>query len=160
MKKTLFTLALVAAFAGFGFAQAPAADAPAVNPNAAEFKFEEESFDFGTIKEGAQATHEFKFKNTGKEPLLVTNVQPSCGCTTPKWTKEPIKPGEEGSITAVYNSNGRPGAFNKQLTITSNTKTPTKLIYIKGTVEPKPKEDLTPVNPQPVGPTAKPKGGN
>ncbi len=150
-------MALVLTAMGFAFAQTPATDV-APNPNAPDFKFDTETFDFGTVKEGDQATHEFKFKNTGKEPLVITNVQASCGCTTPKWSKEPVKPGAEGTITAVYNSNGRPGAFNKQITVTSNGKVPAKVIYIKGNVEPKPKEDLTPVNIAPAGPTAKPKG--
>lgn len=157
MKKIILSAAFMLTAMGFAFAQTPATEAaPAVNPNAADFKFEAENHDFGTVKEGEQATYEFKFKNVGKEPLVITNVQASCGCTTPKWSKEPVKPGAEGVITAVYNSNGRPGAFNKQITVTSNAKTPTKVVYIKGNVEPKPKEDLTPVNPAPAGPTAKP----
>lgn len=122
----------VASFATFSIAQT--APAP-VNPNAADFKFEKEVHDFGTIKEGVQAEYVFKFTNTGKEPLVITNVQASCGCTTPKWTKEPIKPGESGSVTAIYNSKGRPGNFNKAVTITSNAKTAQKVLFIKGNVE-------------------------
>lgn len=124
----------VASFATFSIAQTAPAAAP-VNPNAADFKFEKEVHDFGTIKEGVQAEYVFKFTNTGKEPLVITNVQASCGCTTPKWTKEPIKPGESGSVTAIYNSKGRPGNFNKAVTITSNAKTAQKVLFIKGNVE-------------------------
>ncbi|MDW8273195.1 MAG: DUF1573 domain-containing protein [Chitinophagales bacterium] len=107
---------------------------PAANPNAPVFKFEEEVFDFGEVPEGPQVTHEFKFKNVGKEPLILTNVKASCGCTTPSWSKEPILPGKEGSITATYNTQGRVGPFTKAITITSNASEPTKVITIKGVV--------------------------
>jgi hypothetical protein len=135
MKKLVLSLIAVASFATLSVAQtAPAAPAPA-NPNAADFKFEKEVHDFGTVKEGVQAEYVFKFTNTGKEPLVITNVQASCGCTTPKWTKEPVKPGESGQVTAIYNSKGRPGTFNKAITITSNAKTAQKVLFIKGNVE-------------------------
>ena len=135
MKKLVLSFIAVASFATVSVAQTAPAAAP-VNPNAADFKFEREVHDFGTIKEGAQAEYVFKFTNTGKEPLVITNVQASCGCTTPKWTKEPVKPGESGSVTAIYNSKGRPGNFNKAVTITSNAKTAQKVLFIKGNVEP------------------------
>jgi hypothetical protein len=109
--------------------------APVENPNAADFKFDTEVHDFGNIKEGVQAEHTFKFTNTGKEPIVITNVQASCGCTTPTWSKEPIKPGAQGSVTAIYNSKGRPGNFNKAVTVTSNAKTAQKVLFIKGNVE-------------------------
>ncbi len=103
--------------------------------NKPEFKFEKETHDFGTVKEGEMATYEFVFTNTGKEPLIITNVAASCGCTTPTWTREPVKPGEQGKIKAVYNSQNRPGPFTKSITISSNAKTPTKVVNIKGVVE-------------------------
>jgi hypothetical protein len=134
MKKLVLSLIAVASFATVSVAQTAPAASPA-NPNAADFKFEREVHDFGTIKEGVQAEYVFKFTNTGKEPLVITNVQASCGCTTPKWTKEPVKPGESGSVTAIYNSKGRPGNFNKAVTITSNAKTAQKVLFIKGNVE-------------------------
>ncbi len=134
MKKLVLSIFALASFATASLAQAPAAPAPA-NPNAADFKFEREVHDFGNIKEGVQAEYTFKFTNTGKEPLVITNVQASCGCTTPKWTKEPVKPGETGQVTAIYNSKGRPGNFNKAITITSNAKTAQKVLFIKGNVE-------------------------
>ncbi|QMU29216.1 DUF1573 domain-containing protein [Adhaeribacter radiodurans] len=98
-------------------------------------KFEKETHEFGTITEGVQATYEFKFKNTGNQPVVISNVQPSCGCTTPDWTKEPILPGKSGMVKAVYNSADRPGAFHKSITVTSNASTPTQALFIKGTVE-------------------------
>ena len=68
------------------------------------------------------------------KPLIIKNVRASCGCTTPLWPKEPIMPGKEAVIKAVYNSKGRVGNFNKAITITSNADTPTKVLYIKGTI--------------------------
>ncbi len=96
--------------------------------------FEKETHEFGNLAEGVQATYAFKFKNTGNQPVIISNVQPSCGCTTPDWTKEPILPGKTGLVKAVYNSSGRPGAFHKAITVTSNAATPTQVLFIKGTV--------------------------
>ncbi len=102
-----------------------------------EIKFEKDSHDFGTVSEGTQASYEFKVKNVGNQPVIIANVQPSCGCTTPDWTKDPILPGKTGIIKAVYNSTGRPGPFHKSITVTSNGANPTAVIYIKGEVGPK-----------------------
>ncbi len=110
------------------------AQAP-VNPNAATADFKEESYNFGDVGEGPQITHEFKFTNNGKEPLILSNVKASCGCTTPSWPKDPILPGKEATILVTYNTQGRPGKFTKSITITSNAATPSKVIYINGTVE-------------------------
>ncbi len=106
-----------------------------VNPNAAEFRFDNERHDFGELDEGPKATHEFSFTNVGKEPLIITNARASCGCTVPKWPKEPILPGQSSSIKVEYNTKGRPNSFNKAITITSNAKSRTKVIYIKGFVK-------------------------
>ncbi len=100
-----------------------------------EFKFEEESYDFGQITEGDKAEHVFKFKNVGNEPIMISNVRASCGCTTPSWPREPIPPGGESHIKAIYNSKNRPGGFHKSITITSNAKSPTKVVRIKGNAE-------------------------
>lgn len=110
------------------------------NPNAPKIKFAQEAFDFGTVVEGPQATHEFKFKNEGKEPLILSNVKASCGCTVPTWPKEPILPGKESVITATYNTQGRVGAFTKTITIESNADGGSKVITIKGEVI-KPEDD-------------------
>ncbi len=95
--------------------------------------FNEDSHDFGTIPEGPAAEYEFKFKNTGSEPIVITKVHASCGCTTPSYSKEPVKPGETGTVKAVYNTQGRPTPFNKSITVVSNAGT--KVLVIKGTVE-------------------------
>jgi hypothetical protein len=75
----------------------------------------------------------FTFKNTGKTPLLISNVQASCGCTTPDYTKEPIAPGKKGSITATYNA-AAVGQFNKTITVTSNGGDPI-MLTLQGTVQ-------------------------
>ncbi len=107
----------------------------AANPNAPDLKFVTDQHDFGTVPEGPQAKYDFEFTNEGKEPLVLQNVQASCGCTTPEWPKSPILPGQKAKITAIYNTQGRPGAFTKTITVTSNAKTPSKVITIRGTVE-------------------------
>lgn len=101
--------------------------------------FERTTHDFGKINEAdGRVTTVFAFKNEGITPLVLTNVRASCGCTTPKWTREPVEPGATGEITVTYNPNGRPGRFQKTITITSNATEPTLRLYIKGEVIPKP----------------------
>ena len=149
--KKIFTLGTIALFTTASFAQVsptvtatpPTDQAPAVNPNAGTFKFGEETFDFGTVPQGTPVTHEFTFENTGKEPIVIKNVQASCGCTTPTWPKEPVLPGKTAVISATYNA-ANPGSFTKSITVTSNATEPTKVLYIKGTVKEKPKDQTTP----------------
>src|SRR4051812_21938025 len=97
-------------------------------------KFDSENYDFKNVGEGTLAGHEFKFTNVGNAPVVISNVQASCGCTTPEWTKTPVMPGKTGIVKAVYNSNGRPGVFNKTVTVTSNASMPSVVLSIKGTV--------------------------
>ena len=107
--------------------------------------FEKTEHDFGKIhEEDGRVSVVFAFKNEGMAPLVLSNVRASCGCTTPTWTKEPVEPGQSGSITVTYNPNGRPGRFQKTVTITSNATEATKRVYIKGEVIPK---QAKPVNP-------------
>ena len=162
MKKVV--LSAIVAMIGFGFAghaqnAAPAATptvAPAPNPNAAELAFEKDVHDFGTIKNGGNGVYEFKFKNTGKEPLIIANAQGSCGCTVPSWSHEPIKPGAESTIKVSYDTK-RTGPFQKTVTITSNAKTNPKTLTIKGTVEAPPVEQTSPEKPAGGAPVETPK---
>ena len=101
--------------------------------------FENSEHDFGEIQEkGGKVSYKFFFKNVGDESLLILSVKPSCGCTTPNWSKNPIKPGEEGFIIAQYNPRGRPGVFRKSLNVVTNQSIKDKpnniYIYIKGNV--------------------------
>ncbi len=100
-------------------------------------KFDNESHNFGTVQEGEKATHVFKFVNHSKEPIVIQSARASCGCTTPSYSKEPVKPGGTGSVTAVYNTKNRPGKFNKTVTVTTNFGN--KVLKISGTVNPEPK---------------------
>ena len=98
-----------------------------------EFKFETETFDFGKIPQGKPVTHEFKFKNIGDQPLIISNVESTCGCTVPKYTNTPVKKGESGTISVTFNA-AAVAPFTKAVTIKSNAKTPVKVLYIKGEV--------------------------
>jgi hypothetical protein len=138
--KNLYLLFLL--FFGWSVAQAQTAATPP-NPNAPEIAFEAETHDFGTIDQGGNGTYEFKFKNTGKEPLIITDAKGSCGCTVPSWPKEPIKPGASSTIKVTYDTK-RVGAFNKSVTITSNAKSSVKTIVIKGDVKATPQEETFP----------------
>lgn len=102
--------------------------------------FEASTHDFGAIQEeNGNVAHEFKFTNTGNAPLVIQAVKPSCGCTTPDWSKEPVLPGKTGFIRAEFNPKNRPGAFNKSLTVTTNANPAITRLYIKGNVAPKPR---------------------
>lgn len=100
--------------------------------------FQKTSHDFGKINEAdGRVTTIFEFKNEGMQPLVLSNVRASCGCTTPTWTKTPIEPGQTGNITVTYNPSGRPGKFQKTITVTSNATEATTKLTIKGEVIPK-----------------------
>jgi len=92
--------------------------------------------DFGVFREDAgRQTYNFEVTNTGNAPLVIQNVVASCGCTTPTWTKTPIPPNGKGVITAIYDPAGRPGAFNKTLTVYSNANPGQVVLVIKGEVK-------------------------
>ena len=94
--------------------------------------------DFKTINEvDGAVSHTFKIKNEGQTPLVITNVAPSCGCTSREWTKEPIAPGKTGDIKVTFDPTGRPGPFVKTISVYSNGYTGSYILTIKGTVEPK-----------------------
>jgi len=140
MKKTflpkfLVTLVMLVGIAITGHAQESVTVNP--DPNAAEIAFDTEVIDFGTVEYGADITKEFRFRNTGKSPLILSDVKPGCGCTTPTWSKEPVKAGGSGIIKVKYDTT-RVGSFEKTITVTSNGKTASKVIRIKGVVKPNP----------------------
>jgi hypothetical protein len=108
----------------------------AMQDNKAEFKFEEETHDFGKVPQGKPVSFVFKFTNTGEEPLIISAVESTCGCTVPNVEPKqgtPIKKGGTGSITLTFNA-AVAAPFNKFVKITSNAKTPLKMLYIKGEV--------------------------
>ena len=104
----------------------------------ADMAFESMEHDFGKVKEdGGLANFNFNFKNTGKVPLVISAVNASCGCTTPEWSKEPVLPGKAGFIKVSYNPQGRPGRFDKTITVTANMPNGSQILKISGDVVPK-----------------------
>jgi hypothetical protein len=101
------------------------------------FDFEATEFDFGTISEGEVIEKVFTFKNSGEAPLVISNVQASCGCTSPEWTKTPVKPGEEGLIKVVFNSTNKQGVQSPTVSVTANTSPNVTRLRLKGTVNQK-----------------------
>jgi hypothetical protein len=99
-----------------------------------EFKFEKETIDYGKIMKGSDGERIFIFTNVGDAPIIIQNVQSSCGCTIPKKPEKPIMPGEKGEIKVSYDTK-RVGGFYKQIAITSNAKIVKKALKIKGFVE-------------------------
>jgi len=146
MKNTILSIGFAMCIAFIS--QAQESTVTSLNPNAPKFEFETEVIDYGTIEHNSDGYREFKFKNVGNEPLIITETHGSCGCTVPTAPKGPIKPGESASIKVKY-ATDRIGAFQKTVTVTSNAATPTKVLKIKGVVKPDPVKE--------VGPTPKKK---
>ncbi len=125
MKKVFFTLVSVLMFAAASYSQGV-------------LKFNKETHDLGKLTEGPLATYNFEVTNTGTAPVVITSAQASCGCTTPEWSKDPIMPGGKSVIKVGYNTSGRPGPFNKTITVMSNAENATTILTIKGDVAAKP----------------------
>ena len=127
MKKILMVCAVVI---GFTFI---ARTASAQDNQKAEFKFNEEKHDFGKIPQGTPVTTVFEFTNVGQDPLIITDVRPTCGCTIADFTKTPVKAGEKGLIKITYNA-AFAAPFTKTIVVTSNASTPVKNLIIVGEV--------------------------
>lgn len=120
MRKYLF-LVFVLGLAFQSFAQ----EKVAAKKDGAVITWEKKTHDFGNIVHGDKVEHTFYFTNTGNEPLIITNVQVSCGCTTPKgWPRDPIPPGARGELTVSFNSAGKMGMQNKPVTLVTNAVNP------------------------------------
>ena len=104
--------------------------------NIPELKFEEETHDFGKISQNRPVTFDFRFTNTGNEPLIISAAEPTCGCVIADFTKTPVLRGQSGKITVTYNA-AVAGTFAKSVTVKSNARTPVKVLYVKGEVVPK-----------------------
>lgn len=102
--------------------------------NKADFKFDKETHDFGKIPQGKPVSVDFVFTNVGDEPLIISNVESTCGCTVPKYTNTPVLKGAKGTITVTFNAAAVQPGFTKAVTIKSNARTPVKVLYIKGEV--------------------------
>ena len=99
----------------------------------AKIDFKEDTIDYGEIAQGSNGLRVFEFTNTGNAPLVISNVSSSCGCTVPKWTSEPVQPGQKGTIEVKYDTK-RVGPIRKTVTVSSNAETPTVALKIKGKV--------------------------
>jgi hypothetical protein len=111
----------------------------------AEITFENAEFDFGTINEGEKVSHTYYFTNTSDVPLVIQNAAASCGCTVPEWPREPIPPGGSGQIEVAFDSNGKPDAQNRTVSIVANTDPSITYLRIKGMVIPKATQAMGPV---------------
>jgi hypothetical protein len=130
MKKLAFLIAFFL-IASFTFAQNTKPAAPAKKPKA---EWKKTTHDFGKIPQNVPVTTTFVVKNVGKLPLIISAVSPSCGCTTPSYTKDPIMPGKTGEIKAQYNA-AATGSFSKTLSVTTNEpENSTIILTIKGEV--------------------------
>ncbi len=144
MKKALLSLGMLFLAAVLFTVKAQTTEPAAIG--GPEITFEKETHDYGKIKQHANGECSFVFKNTGTEPLLISNSRGSCGCTVPTWPREPIAPGATGTIKVKYDTK-RIGAINKSVTIQSNAvNSPTKIIRIKGQVL-APDNAATPIKP-------------
>ncbi len=134
MKKIILPFALVIAVQAFVLAAATG-PSPAVllGKFFASFEWVSTTHDFGTIKKDIPVEHEFEFTNNGAEPLLISSVKASCGCTVTAYTTEQIPAGEKGYVKATYNA-AKAGVFTKSVTVTANTESGSVQLFIKGEV--------------------------
>jgi hypothetical protein len=116
-----------------------------IDPNGPVMTFENTTFDFGTIKQGTMIEHEYKFTNTGKQPLIIEDVAGTCPCTVANYSKEPIKPGGKGTILFKFDASGKMGAQDKTETVRSNNIGGEIVLHLKGNVI---------VPPPPIDPNA------
>lgn len=102
---------------------------------APSIQFNESEFEFGSIQEeNGVVSHRFHFTNTGKSPLIISNVNVTCGCSASGWSKEPIAPGAKGYVDASFNPKGRPGKFTRTYTVVSNAENSQFPLQLKGEV--------------------------
>ncbi|HMU15780.1 MAG: DUF1573 domain-containing protein [Bacteroidetes bacterium] len=111
------------------------ANAPVPTGPSTSVQFPVMAHDFGKVKQNSENTYVFKFTNTGKEPLLISDAKGSCGCTVPEYPKEPIAPGKVGEIKVVYKPGGQQGSQSKTVTVTANTNPPQTLLNISADVQ-------------------------
>ena len=100
-----------------------------------KFQFDSVSLDFGRVSQGTEVTKQYTFTNAGKSDLLITEVRGSCGCTVAKdWPRHPVKPGDGGTITVTFDSDGRSGRQEKVISVVANTYPATTGLFLHGDV--------------------------
>ena len=102
-----------------------------------KFSFDQEEHNFGQIRDGDIVSHTFRFTNSGEAPLIISKATAACGCTVPQWPKQPIPVGGSGEIQVQFDSSNKPGMQNKVVTITANTESKVKKIFIRAQVNPR-----------------------
>jgi len=112
-------------------------EANTATANGPVLKFDKEIYDFGKIKAGDKVSYSYAFVNTGKSPLIITDAVASCGCTIPSWPNKPINPGAKEAIKVIFNSEGKSGLIDKQITVTANTVPAQTLVHLIGEVQEK-----------------------
>ena len=105
--------------------------------NAPVITFDSSTCNFGTLAIGEKFPHTFRFTNTGKSALIISNATATCGCTVPEYPKQPLAPGKTGIIHVVFNSTGKSGMQNKIITLTTNTFKGNEELHLVGNVKPK-----------------------
>lgn len=111
----------------------PAAETPAQQP---VIRWEATTYDFGQLIQGQKTTVSFNFMNTGTAPLVISNVQTTCGCTASDWSRKPVLPNTTGKVTVTFNSAGKIGRQNKVITVISNAAKAEDQLILSGTVLP------------------------
>jgi len=113
MKRTYLLLFLFCSFVIINSSSAQVSDGPVAT-------FNETSHNFGDLTQGDKLNHTFEFTNTGDQPIVISNVITTCGCTATKWTKKPVPPGKSGQVKITFDSSGKMGKQNKIITVVSN----------------------------------------
>ena len=146
MKKLVFIIPIILLFLFIGCSNERKGNLSTdvvTNPNTASgnqenklpvIEFEKDIHDFGKLIAGEKAIFSFKFKNKGDSDLVISQVKSSCGCTVPRFPKEPIPPGDGGVIKVTFDSSGRKGKQNKGITVVSNCQPNSTIIRIKAQV--------------------------
>lgn len=131
-------LGILLLFVSVAFAQEAKVEPPVIKADGPILTLEKNTHDFGDIYQGDVVEHTFKFTNTGNQPLLITNIQTSCGCTTPTWPRDPIMPGGKGELKVGFNSAGKMNKQTKTLPIISNSATDVSVTFTTNVLDKKP----------------------
>lgn len=131
-------LGILLLFVSVAFAQEAKVEPPVIKADGPVLTIEKNTHDFGDIYQGDVVEHTFKFTNTGNQPLLITNIQTSCGCTTPTWPRDPIMPGGKGELKVGFNSAGKMNKQTKTLPIISNSVTDVSVTFTTNVLDKKP----------------------
>ncbi len=138
MKRFILALVFASVLPFFSFAQWGQGDPTNKQLNASELRvpiitWEQDSYNFGEIRQGTPVDVKFEFTNTGNAPLIISKVEPACNCTDAIWTKTPIMPGQKGEVQVTFDA-ATSGKFSKTAVVTSNAKPTEQTLVFTGTV--------------------------